>query len=101
MALVARFNPKVKAPPRKKKPQGSRALTDKQKEDIKNIKLDEVSAKWICPFKGKNPGEEEEGEEKEKEGGGGENGEEGGEGEIANVKTEQGGESMLGGLKRL
>ena len=31
----------------------SKKLTPEQKEDIKNIKLDEISAKWICPFKGK------------------------------------------------
>ena len=55
---VSKINPRVKPPPKPK--ENPKKLSAAQMEDLKNIKLDEVSAKWICPYKGKKKGEGDE-----------------------------------------
>ena len=88
---VARINPRFKLP-KKNPPAPSKKLTPEQKEDIKNIKLDEISAKWICPFKGKK---------KPVGGDGGQNGDSGEGGETSvgeNVETEDGERKTSEGL---
>ena len=69
---VSRINPRVKASKtrEKKLAKPPQRLSAAQKEDIKKIKLDEVSAKWICPYQGKKPKDGEDDEAETVKGGG-------------------------------